>query len=243
MNFDGAFEPYTSTYKYTKYIELNKSIFDEQEEIKNANTLTEDKDDDATVYFTPSGKNISVIYKDYNKRAFYSKHEVAYKYFVVKDSLDIFNWTILEDKKELLGYTCQLATMDYRGREYQAWFTLNLPIGGPWKFDGLPGMILELKSTDNFIVFKATRIKNAKIKLDKIQNPFKVKKTLTWEEFKELYKKKAIELLNFKPNENTLGIESSRGGIENYIHPNDMEYNEALRHFEKSKLSINRSRH
>lgn len=221
--------PFINNYEYSKFIEFDKSIHKITAKTKTTNKLEEDSKDNSSFYFNPSGKNINVIFKDYKKNEFYYNAEVAFKYFVVKDSLSIFNWNILKDKKEILGFSCQLATMDFRGRKYEAWFATELPIGGPWKFDGLPGMILEIKSVDNFIAFKAIGIKNTVVKLKDLPNPFNTKKTITWQEFKNLYKKKAIELISYRPNESAGGIESSRGGIEIYIEEDDKEYNEALK--------------
>ncbi|MFD2586414.1 GLPGLI family protein [Croceitalea marina] len=228
-------KPLVANYEYTKFIEINKSLYGKKNKIKTTSVLSEDEDDDSILYFTPSGKNVTAVYKDYNDAVFYSKHEVAYKYFVVQDSLDIFNWNIEEQTKEILGFKCQFATMDFRGRTYEAWFAPKLPVGGPWKYDGLPGMILELKSIDNFIAFKTIAIKNGKLSQEKlIDNPFDGKETLTWNEFKALYKKKALELISYRPNKYSAGIISSRGGIENYIAKDDEEYNKALKEASKN---------
>lgn len=221
-------------YELTSFIEFEKSIFQKKNKTVNPDKLVMDNDDAAVLFYTPSDRNVSVLYKDYKEREIYSKNEVAYKYFTVKDSLDIFNWNILRDKQEILGFSCQMATMDFRGRKYEAWFTTKLPIGGPWKYDGLPGLIMEIKSIDNFIAYKAIGIKNVKIKYDSLENPFKLKDVLTWNEFKALYKKKSMELINYRPNKNAGGIESSRGGIETYIDKDDEEYNTAVKKMYKS---------
>ena len=54
------------------------------------------------------------------------------------------NWEIVDSAKTILGYECVMATCDYRGREWSAWFTTDIPVqDGPWKLSGLPGLILE----------------------------------------------------------------------------------------------------
>jgi len=234
LKIDATQNTLKGVYELTSFIEFEKSIFQKKNIAENSDKFVMDDYDDTVLFYTPSDKNISVLYKDYKEREIYSKNEVAYKYFTVKDSLDIFNWNILSDKQEILGFSCQMATMDFRGRKYEAWFTTELPIGGPWKYDGLPGLIMEIKSMDDFIVYKAIGVKNAKIKYDSLENPLKLKDALTWDEFKALYKKKAIELISYRPNENAGGIESSRGGIETYIDEDDEEYNKALKKMYKS---------
>ncbi|MEM5565762.1 GLPGLI family protein [Psychroserpens sp. AS72] len=239
LNFESG-GSFSANHTYTRFIELNKSIFNvvtNPKEVKssdeNQNSLVESDDDDTVFYFKPTGKNISLVYKDYLKQELFSKHEVSYKYFVVQDTLDIFNWEIIDTQKDILGYSCQLAKMNFRGRDYEAWFATALPTGGPWKYDGLPGMILEIKSIDNFISFKATSIKNGYFELEKLENPFSKEQVLTWQEFIDLYKIKAIELMSYRPTENSFGVETSRGGIETYIPEDDVDYNNALEKMKK----------
>lgn len=72
-------------------------------------------------------------------------------------------WLISSEHKIILGYDCQLATVSFRGRDYKAWFTTDIPLSyGPWKFHGLPGLILEVADTKNDYHFTATGIEHAK---------------------------------------------------------------------------------
>ena len=60
-----------------------------------------------------------------------------------------FSWVITSEKKTISGYETQLATCQFRGRSYEAWFAPSIPISaGPTLFGGLPGLILELRTTD-----------------------------------------------------------------------------------------------
>lgn len=66
-------------------------------------------------------------------------------------------WIIGDSIKSILGYECAMATSSYHGREWTAWFTPEIPAPlGPWKFHGLPGLILEATDTDNIYLFEAT---------------------------------------------------------------------------------------
>lgn len=69
------------------------------------------------------------------------------------------NWKMTAERKSILGYDCQRATCTFRGRDYEAWFTTEIPLSyGPWKFQGLPGLILEVADTKNEYHFTATGI-------------------------------------------------------------------------------------
>ncbi|MFD2827611.1 GLPGLI family protein [Leeuwenhoekiella polynyae] len=60
-----------------------------------------------------------------------------------------FDWQINQETKTILGYSAQKATAHFAGRYYEAWFSTEIAIPeGPYKFSGLPGLILEISSTD-----------------------------------------------------------------------------------------------
>ncbi len=68
-------------------------------------------------------------------------------------------WTLEEDTASFLGHPCQKATCRWRGRDYVAWFAPDIPIRrGPWKFGGLPGLIMKIHDVDSLYVFEAVAI-------------------------------------------------------------------------------------
>lgn len=70
-------------------------------------------------------------------------------------------WQIAADTATILGYSCQKATVAFRGRSYEAWFCPEIPINdGPWKFFGLPGLILRVYDTENIFSFVCVGIEN-----------------------------------------------------------------------------------
>ncbi|QKZ11288.1 GLPGLI family protein [Spirosoma sp. KUDC1026] len=82
-----------------------------------------------------------------NQTLLYAESETPYGYTVQDNTLP--EWTILNETRKLGNYTCQKAKTLFRGREYVAWFTRQIPIeSGPWKLAGLPGLILEATSAD-----------------------------------------------------------------------------------------------
>lgn len=66
-------------------------------------------------------------------------------------------WAIGDSTKTVLGYECIMARSNYHGREWTAWFAPEIPASfGPWKFHGMPGLILEAVDADDMYLFEAT---------------------------------------------------------------------------------------
>lgn len=60
-------------------------------------------------------------------------------------------WSICEDTLTIGGFHCQKATAHFHGRDYNAWFTEKIPVQfGPWKFNGLPGLILQVEESTGY---------------------------------------------------------------------------------------------
>lgn len=54
-------------------------------------------------------------------------------------------WKFLNETKEIMGYQCKKAEGEFRGRKFFAFFAPEIPSSaGPWKYSGLPGLILEV---------------------------------------------------------------------------------------------------
>lgn len=71
------------------------------------------------------------------------------------ESLPHFSWNITEEQKTIDNYVCQKATCTFGGRTYEAWFAPDIPINdGPWKFYGLPGLILEVYDKQHHYEFQ-----------------------------------------------------------------------------------------
>lgn len=77
--------------------------------------------------------------------------------FVYQDSMPTLNWHFVQDETaSLLGYECNKATVEFAGRTYTAWFTQELPLPfGPYKFGGLPGLILKIEDSEQQYVWEA----------------------------------------------------------------------------------------
>jgi GLPGLI family protein len=92
--------------------------------------------------------------------------DIVRQNIVYREPLSKQNWNILDEKKELLGYKCQKATCRFRGRNYVAWFTRDIPIDkGPWKFNGLPGLIVKVYDTQEHFDFELVEVNKTKRKI------------------------------------------------------------------------------
>lgn len=68
-------------------------------------------------------------------------------------------WEITTETSEVLGYKCTKALTRYGGRTYTAWFCPDIPISdGPWKFYGLPGLIMKVEDAEHIFSFEAIGI-------------------------------------------------------------------------------------
>ena len=55
----------------------------------------------------------------------------------------LFDWQLQDGDSIVCGYPCHKAITTFRGRTWTVWYTLDLPYSdGPWKFCGLPGLVL-----------------------------------------------------------------------------------------------------
>lgn len=86
------------------------------------------------------------------------------------ETIPFQNWKITEDTMTVLNYLCYKATTSFRGREYVAWFTLDIPVNeGPWKLYGLPGLILKVEDTN--YVFRIEAVGIQQLENEKIEIP------------------------------------------------------------------------
>jgi|GEM_PF-1442324 len=93
-------------------------------------------------------KNTLYTIKNYNQQS-----------YLITEVLEKTSWTISKETKQVLGYTCQMATGMVKGRRYTVWFTTDIPAGfGPWKLQGLPGLIIEAYDDHHYIKFTCTKV-------------------------------------------------------------------------------------
>lgn len=85
--------------------------------------------------------------------------------FYYEEKRPNFTWKIEPDaSEEILGYTCNHASVRWRGRIWNVWFTVDIPYqSGPWKFSGLPGLILKVADDSGEYIYEAIGIEQQQI--------------------------------------------------------------------------------
>ena len=146
---------YTSYDKLNRDLEIQKQI---QEQIKNqagsgqmslkiertSSKLTSDVD---YFYFAQENK-------------FYTK-ERLFNNYVIEENAPKIPWKISKDTASFSGIKCQKATAHFKGRNWVAWFAQDLPFqSGPWKLNGLPGLIVEAHDEKKEVQFQFAGMDN-----------------------------------------------------------------------------------
>ena len=81
------------------------------------------------------------------------------KKYAVSESLPKMTWKLTNETKKIKNYTCKKATTIFRGRSYEVWYTEKIPISiGPWKFNGLPGLILSVQDKEGIYKWEVKSI-------------------------------------------------------------------------------------
>lgn len=89
--------------------------------------------------------------------------EIAINRFRCEETNDVPQWELLEETDTVLSYPCQKARCTFKGRDFEAWFTTEIPRSeGPWKLHGLPGLILKAEDSQKHYVFECIGIEQSK---------------------------------------------------------------------------------
>ena len=174
----------------TKSIELNlpKNI---------SNTLIADGDNSLVETKVIKSTKPSFVYKDFSKKELQLSDFIEFNKYLITDTLSNFKWAITQEKKKILNYTCTKATTKFRGRQFEAWFTDAIPISnGPWKFCGLPGLIVAVKDLEGIYSYELTGI-NLKASFDpkiiSIPPSYAKSKAMSHSSFIAAYKKRVAQ--------------------------------------------------
>ncbi len=107
------------------------------------------------------GSNIE-YYQFPNEKKLFTKDQIMMNNYFIDGQMPAIDWKTSGDTATFGGLHCQKATCHFKGRDYTAWFCPDLPVHiGPWKLNGLPGVIVDARDTKNEVVFKFDGVEKA----------------------------------------------------------------------------------
>jgi GLPGLI family protein len=131
----------------------------------------------------------SEFFKDYKTGILteYARMPLYVPNFYYSENIPAQNWELLEDTLIIADYLCQKAQCSFRGRNYTAWFALDIPLNnGPWKFGGLPSLILKVSDDEQKFVFECVGIEQNKNFI----------KTFDYSDYQKISREKLLKLFN-----------------------------------------------
>lgn len=149
---------------HSRYSSLGKAVKDSLENMKNPETVTMGDYSQMTDFKYK-------IFKNYQDNELILAEKIFQYKLKYKQDLKQIDWEIQPENKEILGFSVQKATGNFAGRNYIAWFAPELPFSdGPYKFSGLPGLILEISDLQGQYNFSLTGFQKLKKPVYKLLN-------------------------------------------------------------------------
>jgi len=106
------------------------------------------------------------IFKNYPKDKITCIEHTLDGTFKYEESIDLFNWELTGETDTIGGYKAQKALSDFGGRKWIAWFSSEIPYNdGPYKFNGLPGLIIKAYDDRNHYLFEMVSVERPPQKL------------------------------------------------------------------------------
>jgi len=138
------------------YISLDKVRFDEQRKKDIEEQIKNSAPGKMSINIKSSSKKLidTELYLFIKEKKLISKQKLINNY-LIEEEMPVIDWKISLDTLTISGLKCQKALAHFKGRDYTAWFCEDLPFqSGPWKLNGLPGLIVEAYDTNKDVLYK-----------------------------------------------------------------------------------------
>ena len=109
--------------------------------------------------YSPDFKEFLLENVNANKLSYYGK--ISIDKFMYHEEVPHIDWALSDSTKEICGYLCHQATATFRGRNWIAWYCDIPKSVGPWKLNGLPGLILAAETEDKEHTFSAISVRKS----------------------------------------------------------------------------------
>lgn len=111
------------------------------------------------------------VEKDLTEQKITFKNRIARDQYAYEEDRS-FGWKILPETTKIGEYKVQKAETEFAGRKWIAWFTQDVPLmDGPYKFSGLPGLIVKIEDSKGDYIFDLKETKKI-TELPNIQQRF-----------------------------------------------------------------------
>jgi GLPGLI family protein len=141
-------------------------------------------------------KDVYLIKRDYEKQAQFDAIQMLGKVYIIEDSLQLLDWKIQNDLKDIAGHICMKAFAEdtLKKQKIVAWFAQDIPLSyGPERFGGLPGLIMEIDVNDGGMIITADKIDYKKLTTE-MDLPKKLKgKKIKEKEYSDMMRKFMVE--------------------------------------------------
>ena len=138
---------------------------------------------DVYAKFGRTDNNIKLFYNNSNKN-YLNQTNIALLKINLEDYLPEIYWDLHNDEKVIKGYKVKKATTNLFGREWEAWYTEEIPLPyGPYKFKGLPGLIIQIKDRDDYFEFNLIALRDSNFEIPVPEKDNRIK--MTEKEFKD----------------------------------------------------------
>lgn len=185
----------------------SQSLFMELNELNEENQVINDEEDSNKMIVILKSDTKRFVLNDLEKDSLYAQ-EIFFKHRpITKEKTPNINWKLQDTLKNIANFKCQLAIGEFRGRVYYAWFTNEIPVKfGPWKLQGLPGLILEANDDKNEIIYKAKKINIKPVKPDSVDVTQAIELRDYIESKPKLLKEKEKSMMSKMPRNGTLKL-------------------------------------
>lgn len=129
---------------YTSYDKINNQIAMQQQIQEQMKNQAGSGNMSINIKSQGNKPTSSLDYFYFAKENKFFVKERVFNNYLLEEEIPKINWKITKDTTSLSGVHCQKATGYFKGRNWIAWFAPELPFqSGPWKLNGLPGLIIE----------------------------------------------------------------------------------------------------
>ncbi|SFZ90556.1 GLPGLI family protein [Flaviramulus basaltis] len=118
--------------------------------INDVNDINKNAEDNADLRIQMKSNKLRFVHVKPETDSLFSTSKYFSNNYLISESIPKIDWVLLDEEKNIDGFVVAKASATFRGRKYYAWYSTTYPLSfGPWKFNGLPGLIFEVYDETN----------------------------------------------------------------------------------------------